>query len=695
VATLVACTGFGFGTTAGWATGNAGNKIFDAVVGTPTITTSTPRTGTYCLEISASAATEGVRWTTDTLGTSKTHLVMVGYVYFPTSLPGADFDLMQLQCVGPNYIVVFRASDSKICVGIPGGSLTAGPVVTTNTWYRIDVHMDLSANPHTIDWRIDGTVQAQFSNASAADTVAAADLGPTLAAQTGTIRCADWAVSVTSGDYPLGGTKVVLLKPDTGGSLDVATINTAEWNTFAGATPTLSAWNATTALGAIDEIPVGLGASADGFCRITGTDADYVGIPMTTYTLGAGESIAGVRMLACCWAQSGTACTHSFASYNGTTATTLLAAADIGTDNSSTAPAWVCKMCTLADVDTQTELDALQFRFGVTDSTPDAGIHALYAEVAVFEAVSGDATATPAVIATTTAMTRAAVNVAAAPAVLSTSSAAPAATVNVAAVPAVLSTVAALPQPAVNVVAAPAALATAVTLPTATPVIESGDATATPAVLATVVTLPSVAVNVAAAPAVLPTTVSLPTPAVDVAAAPAVIPTTTGLDRPAVNVAAAPAVLSSVTALPGVAVDVGVLATVIPTVASLPTPTIVIPGAATANPDPIATTVALPAPVVHVAAAPAVLETSVALPPAEVGVTVSPVTIETLVAFYAPTVPFTIVMGPGNVHGPLPLSPGSAGPDPADALAGARSANRAGVGAASGPSSAALAGGVT
>ena len=40
-------TGFEFGTTAGWATGNNSNKIFDTVTGTPTIVTTTPRSGTY------------------------------------------------------------------------------------------------------------------------------------------------------------------------------------------------------------------------------------------------------------------------------------------------------------------------------------------------------------------------------------------------------------------------------------------------------------------------------------------------------------------------------------------------------------------------------------------------------------------------------------------------------------------------
>ena len=38
--------GMEWGTTAGLGTGNAGNRVFETVTGTPAVTTSTPRTGT-------------------------------------------------------------------------------------------------------------------------------------------------------------------------------------------------------------------------------------------------------------------------------------------------------------------------------------------------------------------------------------------------------------------------------------------------------------------------------------------------------------------------------------------------------------------------------------------------------------------------------------------------------------------------
>jgi hypothetical protein len=389
VATIVACTGFEFGASAGLAVGNAGNKVFDTSL-TPTIVASSPRSGGFCLELSSTSATRGVGWTTATFGTSKTHIVGQFCVYFPTSLPAANTDLFQFQCVGPNYVLRYRSSDSTLVVDTQAGGATTvgtGSAVTTNTWYRIDFHIDVTNNPHVISWKINDVDQTAMSNASAADTMAEVDLGWTLVAATATVHFDDWLISVTSADYPLGAHKVLMLSVD---PADTFTVNgaTTNWNTFAGATPTETAWNATTARDNTDEIPVGVGASQDGFQQIVISTTAYVQCPLTTYTLAGGESVGAARMLIPGWAASTTAATIGFRSWNGTTETTLFAAADPNFDNSST-PGWVCKMLTLADVDTQAELDALAIRVGFSgDVTPHIGVHAVYVELAVKESTS-------------------------------------------------------------------------------------------------------------------------------------------------------------------------------------------------------------------------------------------------------------------------------------------------------------------
>lgn len=387
---LVLAEGFDYGTTAGLITGNAGNRIADVVHGTldtnVLVTSAAARTGGYGLRVShtSSASARGVGWNTDTLGTGNTVLVAAVWLRVPDTV---GVDLITVHSAATQQVLQVRCSSAQAITMIVAG--TSSPSVEINAgaeaWFLFEFRLDVSTTTIRADWRINGNAKTQATGTGVASTIATVVLGMTTPATTATtdIDYDDFVLSVTSADYPLGNHKVVQLLPDQAGSLDTSTITASEWNTFAGATPTLSAWDAATALAAIDEVPVGLGASADGLCRIAGTDADYVGIPMTSYTLAAGEALAGLRMLACCWAAAATANTHSFVSYNGTTATTLLAAADVGTDNSATAPAWVAKMCTLADFDTQAELDALQFRFGSTDTNPDAGIHWIGAAAAI------------------------------------------------------------------------------------------------------------------------------------------------------------------------------------------------------------------------------------------------------------------------------------------------------------------------
>jgi uncharacterized protein YraI len=88
-------------------------------------------------------------------------------------------------------------------------------------------------------------------------------------------------------------------------------------------------------------------------------------------------------MVVCGWAGTATADNISFRTYNGTTERTLFAVADPNFD-ATTTPSWVCKMATLADFDTQTELDAMSIRAGYsTDINPTPGMNAVYVEVAI------------------------------------------------------------------------------------------------------------------------------------------------------------------------------------------------------------------------------------------------------------------------------------------------------------------------
>lgn len=226
-----------------------------------------------------------------------------------------------------------------------------------------------------------------------------------------------------------------------------------------------------------------------------------------------------------------------------------------------------------------------------------------------------DATATPAVVATTTALPRPDVNVVAGPAVAVTVAALARPNVNVVAGPAVIATAAALARPDVNVVAGPGVITATVALPQATPV-AGGNATATPATVAVVSALPQPGVNVAAGPAVVPVTVALPASSRNVAAGPAVVPTLVALARPGVDAAASPATVTVTVALPASAANVATGPAVIPVVVALPTPSV--GGATAATPATITATLAVPRASVNVTAGPGVVPVVVTMPLATV-----------------------------------------------------------------------------
>lgn len=352
----------------------------------------------YWLRINPAAAQWFCGWEHGITLPSGDNRIVAHFAFgFSSSLPGGDRILAgsSTALAGTTTAYIrYANTGTKLQASIDGGSTwTDGPTVAASTKYVVEFYYDISGTTYTLDWSVDGVAQTQLTRGGQTATTGNRTFLGYDSSQTADTYYRDFAVwtGTTAESFPKGKHKVQFLTVDTGGTITLsAGASSAEWNTFAGATPTLTAWDATTARNNIDEVPLNTGSAQDGLCRITGTDADFVEIPMATYTLAAGETLVGVRMLAPCWAATTTACTHSFASWNGGTATSLLAATDINTDNSA-APVWICALCAAADFDSQSELDALAFRFGSTDTTPDAGIHAIYADVLVKEATAAPA----------------------------------------------------------------------------------------------------------------------------------------------------------------------------------------------------------------------------------------------------------------------------------------------------------------
>lgn len=391
MASVVVCTGLEFGTSLGLAAGPAGGSIFDGVTGTlgtdvQVLTAASRRTGGYGLRVSL--AGKNAFWNTATLGTSKTAVVVSLWFRLPT-LPTTDSDIISMDTAASTDRAGFyyQASTGKVAAWIATQTdhFSTG-LVNDGAWHRLEWQYDVSGTQIT-NWALDGVTNPSTSG-GAATTVTRLAIGPR-SAGTGTLDVDDIVVSTTTGDYPLGPHHVEVLTVDPAGTVLVSTA--ADFDTFTANGTLAGGFNAATARTNVAERPPNVSSTAEGLVQITTSATDYVEIPMTSYGVGSGESVTGVRMVACGWENSASSVvpTLGFRSWNGTTETVLFAAAAAGFTNSTTAPDWVAKMLTLADVSTQALLDALAFRVGFsTAAAPAVGINAVYAEVAVRVGVS-------------------------------------------------------------------------------------------------------------------------------------------------------------------------------------------------------------------------------------------------------------------------------------------------------------------
>ena len=377
---------FDWATLAGVATGNTGNRVADSSAGTPGVNT-TARTGTHSLELTLAGAAERLIWDTNTIGASQTRLNRQVAIRWISGVPTTQIINQVTLAAGLAVVLYTNASDQLVCA-FEGGNEQIGPTLSADTWYVVEIYVDVSANPNTVRWWVNKTEQTQVSQGQSATTISSDALGSSNnETWANTLLCDDYVlITDTSAiTVPMGNHKVVMLKPDTGGTTaEIGTANaTARMVTNSAVDSTHNSANILTAL---SEVPPTLGATASGIGQRTSGTGNACGIPMTTYTLASGESFVGMRILGCGWAASTTAASMGLRSFNGTTEATLFTAADPNFDNSTTTPAWLCKMTTAGHFDTQTEVDALVVRVGYSsDVNPLIGFHAIYADTLVKE----------------------------------------------------------------------------------------------------------------------------------------------------------------------------------------------------------------------------------------------------------------------------------------------------------------------
>src|SRR5690349_15487457 len=102
---------FDYGSVAGIAVGTAGSKVFDSVT-TPAVTTSSPRTGGYALNLTGTTAVRNAALTSATLG-GPAALTASFWVKFPSALPSNSPDLCCFSTNGFDGFMFYQASGTR------------------------------------------------------------------------------------------------------------------------------------------------------------------------------------------------------------------------------------------------------------------------------------------------------------------------------------------------------------------------------------------------------------------------------------------------------------------------------------------------------------------------------------------------------------------------------------------------------
>lgn len=153
--------------------------------------------------------------------------IAVVSVYFklPSGAPAAASRIMQI--FGPtNTIKIWIETSGTISAGDTSGD-KIGPNVNDGAIHRLDARFDWSAATFTVDWAVDGVNQTQATLATQTPAdITVWRLGGTTSNNV-TVRFWHFALSLTSGDYPIGDHRVNVLLP-TGDGTHVAGTNTIE-----------------------------------------------------------------------------------------------------------------------------------------------------------------------------------------------------------------------------------------------------------------------------------------------------------------------------------------------------------------------------------------------------------------------------------------------------------------------------------
>ncbi len=234
--------------------------------------TATVRSGARSIRVSPSAQNPSAVGTQSFGGT----LGVLRYYFRAATLPSVDVFVAGLGVGSDRAGLAFKVSDGKVYAGRgASGAITfgaTGVTVTTNTWFCVDIRVNVIANPWVIDARLDGVALGTFSPAVAATTIGSVALAGEVTA-TYDHFFDDFVVSTTTGDYPFGAGNVYHFIPTSDGTHNVAGANDFERS----ATGTDITNATTTAFQLVDDVPLKSGVVSEYINLIAPPNAtDYV-----------------------------------------------------------------------------------------------------------------------------------------------------------------------------------------------------------------------------------------------------------------------------------------------------------------------------------------------------------------------------------------------------------------------------------
>lgn len=189
-------------------------RHWDTANGTPTISTTTVRTGTAALRSNPTAATAY-------MGKTVARTVVAGRVYvrFAAFVGAGDGQVAFIANANANgnlSVTIDSSGQVRVKAGA-GTAVTVNSPLSTGIWYRIDWLADSSGGTASMKARIDGGTESEATNVQASVNITSVRTGIHSAA-TADVFYDDLIVGTVSGDYPFGDGTVERMKPTRDGT---------------------------------------------------------------------------------------------------------------------------------------------------------------------------------------------------------------------------------------------------------------------------------------------------------------------------------------------------------------------------------------------------------------------------------------------------------------------------------------------